>query len=90
MGFECYWPVNNSCQRIMQEYEAIVKLKGVELEFVEARTAVIVGPGTDRQRIAQLRRGRICQSGELLNGLVFRISCKPTVRCLFPRWKTME
>jgi hypothetical protein len=40
----------------MQKYEALVKLKGVELEFVEARTAVIVGSGTDRQRIAQLRR----------------------------------
>jgi hypothetical protein len=33
-----------------------VKLKGVELEFVKARTAVIVRPATDRQKIAQLRR----------------------------------
>ena len=32
-----------------------MNLKGVELEFVKARTAVMMGPATDRQKIAQLR-----------------------------------
>ena len=33
-----------------------MNLKGVELEFVKARTAVIVSRATDRQKITQLRR----------------------------------
>jgi hypothetical protein len=33
-----------------------VKLKGIELEFAKARNAIIVGPATDRRKIAQLRR----------------------------------
>jgi hypothetical protein len=33
-----------------------MRLKGIEREFVKAHTAIIVGPGTDRQKMAQLRR----------------------------------
>ena len=33
-----------------------MKLKGIEFEFVKARTAVFVGTGTQRQKVAQLRR----------------------------------
>ena len=40
-----------------------VKLKGIEFEFVKARTAIALGPGTQRQKIAQLRRieGEFCR-----------------------------
>ena len=31
-------------------------MKGVELEFVKARTAILAGPATDREKTAQLRR----------------------------------
>jgi hypothetical protein len=31
-------------------------MKGVELEFVKARTAILVDPATDREKVAQLRR----------------------------------
>jgi len=34
----------------------LVKLKGTELEFVKARTAVFMGVATQRQKVAQLRR----------------------------------
>jgi len=33
-----------------------MKLKGIEFEFVKARTAVYMGTGTQRQKVAQLRR----------------------------------
>src|SRR5262252_9610457 len=34
----------------------LVKLKGIEFEFVKARTAVFMGVATQRQKVAQLRR----------------------------------
>jgi len=34
----------------------LVKLKGIESEFVKARTAVFMGVATQRQKVAQLRR----------------------------------
>jgi hypothetical protein len=40
----------------MQEYGALVKLKGIELEFMRARSGVIVARATDRQKMLQLRR----------------------------------
>ena len=40
-----------------------VKPKGIELEFVKARTAVFIGVATQRQKVAQLRRieGKFCR-----------------------------
>lgn len=41
----------------------LVKLKGIEFEFVKARTAVFMSAATQRQKVAQLRRieGEFCR-----------------------------
>ncbi len=33
-----------------------MQMKGVELDFVKARTAILSGPATDREKTVQLRR----------------------------------